>query len=124
MPDYGFFVAHLRFVTAKTEPESPEIAEMIAELGRIANAIEAGMKISVESDRLRLAARGLAGLAGFLQDRILPEVVAAKNAPGERQVRWVIDTSMRFMTKLTTRAELDESGEPLVLVLPMPPANA
>jgi len=124
MPNYDFFVAHLRFVAAKTEVESPEIAEMIAELGRIANAIEAGVEITVESDRLRFAARGLAGLAGFLQDRILPEVVAAKNASGERQVRWVIDTSMRFMSKLTAHAEINGAEEPLVLVLPTPPANA
>jgi len=124
MTDYGFFIAHLRFVAAKTEVDSPEVAAMIVELGNIADAIEAGNEISVANDRLRVAARGLAGLAGFLQERILPEVVAAKNTSAERQVRWVIDTSMRLMTKLTTRAEVGGALEPLVLTLPEPPVES
>ena len=95
---------------------------MVAELARIADTIEAGKDIEVPIDKLRLAARGLAGVAGFLQEQILPEVVAAGNAAGERQVRWVIDTSMRMMTRLTTRAELGGDDGPFVLTLPAPPS--
>lgn len=121
MADYAFFVAHLRFVAAKTEASTPEIAEMVAELDRIAEQVAATGALSIAPDRLRVAARGLAGLAGFLQDLILPEVVAAGNRAGERQVRWVIDTSMALMTKLTARAELGGPEEPFVLPLPPPP---
>ena len=121
MAAYGFYVAHLRFIAGKTDASDPEVASMVAELARIADAIEAGGEIDVPVDKLRVAARGLAGVAGFLQEQILPEVVAAGNAAGERQVRWVIDTSMRMMTRLTTRAELGGDDEPFVLTLPAPP---
>ncbi len=121
MPDYGFFIAHLRFVAAKTEVSTPEIAAMVAELGRIADEVEKTGETIVENDKLRVAARGLAGLAGFLQERILPEVLAAANSSGERQVRWVIDTSMGLMAMLTTHAETAMSDEPLALQLPPPP---
>jgi len=121
MADYGFFVAHLRFVAARTDATTPDIAAMVSELGRIADDVEATGALTVPRERLRIAARGLAGLAGFLQERILPEVVAAENSNGERQVRWVIDTSMRLMTTLTTRAELAVSDQTEVLNLPPPP---
>ena len=94
---------------------------MVAELSRIADAVEVGADITVPSDKLRVTARGLAGVSGFLQEQILPEVVAAGNAAGESQVRWVIDTSMRLMTKLTTRAEMGGSDARLTLSLPAPP---
>lgn len=95
---------------------------MVDELNQLADQIEKSGAFQVASDRLRVAGRGLAGLAGFLQDRILPEVVAAQNEPGERQVRWVIDTSMSLMATMMTRAETDVSGDPLMLELPPPPA--
>lgn len=121
MSDYGFFAAHLRFIVSKTEATTPDIGAMMEQLRHIAEAVETDREIAVAPDQLRIAARGLAGLAGFLQEQILPEVVAAQNVAGECQVRWVIDTSMRFMAALTTRAELDGTGEPLVLTLPPPP---
>ncbi len=121
MDNYRFFVAHLRFVASKTDASTPEILTMVQELKQFADQIEGTGKIQVASDRLRIAARGLAGLAGFLQDRILPEVVAAANAAGERQVRWVIDTSMSLMATLMTRAETEVSSDPVTLELPPPP---
>ena len=123
MGEYGFFVAHLRFIAAKTDISEPETAAMVAELGRIADALEASREITVPFDRLRIAARGLAGVAGFLQEQILPEAVAAGNKAGERQIRWVIDTSMRLMTKLAGRAELGGNDEPFVLSLPAAPSD-
>tara|TARA_A100001037_G_C14826905_1_gene490271 strand:- start:33 stop:407 length:375 start_codon:yes stop_codon:yes gene_type:complete len=121
MAAYGFYAAHLRFIAAKTDASEPEVAAMVTELSRIADAVEVGADITVPSDKLRVTARGLAGVSGFLQEQILPEVVAAGNAAGESQVRWVIDTSMRLMTKLTTRAEMGGSDAPLTLSLPAPP---
>ena len=122
MSDYGFFAAHLRFIVSKTEASTPDIGAMMGQLSLIADAVEAEREIVVAPDQLQPAARGFAGIAGFLQEQILPEVVAAQNAAGERQVRWVIDTSMRFMAALTSRAELDGADGPLVLTLPPPPA--
>lgn len=121
MSEYVFFVSHLRFIVSKTDTTTPEVSTMMSELARIADAIEAMGGFTVEPDRLRVAGRGLAGLAGFLQERILPEAVAAGNATGERQVRWVIDTSMALMATLMTAAETGNSGEPMTVTLPPPP---
>ena len=107
----------------KTDAEEPGIVAMLDELGRIADAVEAGREIEVSIDKLRIAARGLAGVASFLQEKILPEVVAAGNIISERQVRWVIDTSMRMMTRLITRAELGGSDKLFILPLPAPPSG-
>ena len=123
MAAYGFFAAHLRFIVTKTDAKEPGIVAMLDELGRIADAVEAGREIEVSIDKLRIAARGLAGVASFLQEKILPEVVAAGNIIGERQVRWVIDTSMRMMTRLITRAELGGSDKLFILPLPAPPSG-
>ena len=123
MGEYGFFVAYLRFVVAKTATSSPEIAAMFTELDRIADALEAGYEIKISFDKLNIVARGMAGVAGFLQEQILPEAVTAGNKAGERQIRWVIDTSMRLMTKLASRAELGGNDEPFVLSLPAAPSD-
>jgi len=118
---YGFLAAHLRFVAAKTAPETAEVAAMMAELKRIAAEVEADGGFTVPADRLRLAGRALAGVAGFLQQHILPEAVAAGHGPGEAQVRWVIDTCMEMMTTLTVHADAGGDAESLTLALPAPP---
>ena len=123
MAAYVFFAAHLRFIATKTDAKEPEIVAMLDELGRIADAVEAEREIEVSIDKLRITARGLAGVASFLQEKILPEVVAAGNVIGERQVRWVIDTSMRMMTKLTTQVELGSNDKLFILPLPAPPSG-
>ncbi len=124
MHDYGFFIAHLRFIVAKTEVTTPEVGAMMAELSRIADSIESTGGFSVAADDARIAGRGLAGLAGFLQERILPETVAAGNTAGEGQIRWVIDTAMALVGTLMTHAETQLSDEPIALNLPPPPAGA
>jgi len=121
MGEYGFFAAQLRFVAARTTSEAPELKAMMAELGAMADCVETTGQISVTADKLRLAGRALAGVAGFLQQHILPEAVAAGNARGEAQIRWVIDTSMEFMAKLTVHAEQSQDGGDLTLDLPPPP---
>ena len=121
MSNYDFYVSQLRFVANKTERSDPGVEQMMVELLRIADEIEKTGRFSVEYDNARLAGRGLAGVAGFLQQHILPEVIAAKNEIGERQVRWVIDTSMSMLATLTVHAETDEVHEPCEITLPSPP---
>ena len=105
MTDYNFYAGYLRFAANKTERETPEITEMMAELERIAEILESGNSFIVKDRKLRLTARALAGVAGFLQQHILPEVIAAENEIGEAQTRWVIDTSMEVMANLMAHAE-------------------
>ena len=105
MTDYNFYAGYLRFAANKTERETPEITEMMAELERIAEILESGNSFIVKDRKLRLTARALAGVAGFLQQHILPEVITAENEIGEAQTRWVIDTSMEVMANLMAHAE-------------------
>ena len=121
MPDYGFFAAHLRFIAAKTPASAPEIAAMMEALKEIADEVETSDRFTLPAGRLESAARGLAGLAGFLQQQILPEVVAAKNDRGEREVRWVIDTAMSMMGGMLIDAEQTPEGESKTYNLPPPP---
>lgn len=127
MSEYGFFIAHLRFVATRTERDDPDVSAMVDQLQRISDAVENTGGFSVPVDKLDTAGRALAGLAGFLQQKILPEVMAAGNTTGERQVRWVIDTSMNLMSSLLARAgsseatEAHDSSESMVFKLPPPP---
>ncbi len=104
--DPKIFVRYLRFVAAKTPRDTPEITNMMEILESIAAETETTGSFSLPSDALQPAARGLAGLAGFLQQQILPEAVAEGNAEAERQVRWVIDSAMALVSQLTMHAEL------------------
>lgn len=119
---YDFYIAHLRFVARKADRSDAVVAEMMDHLSVFADQIAKDGKMTVTIDDARTAARGLAGLAGFLQEQILPETVNAGNKAGEAQVRWVIDTSMRFMSMMMTFAEtMPEDHPPLILELPPPP---
>ena len=118
MSSYRFFTAHLRFVANKAEPLTTDAAIMIEALIRIADEIERVGHFTIEYDQVRYTGRALAGVAGFLQQHILPEVVAAKNNFGESQVRWVIDTSMSMLSTLTVHAETKENNEPCRVTLP------
>ncbi len=124
MSEYDFFVAHLRFVATRTARDNPDVTEMVDQLQRIADAVENTGGFAVPANKLKTAGRALAGLSGFLQQQILPEIIAAGNANGERQVRWVIDTSMNIMTTLLARAEApgtNDASESSVFKLPPPP---
>ncbi len=116
--EYNFFISHLRFVANKTQASTPDVDAMMAALLRIADEIENTGRFRVEYEHARYAGRALAGVAGFLQQHILPEVIAAKNDLGERQVRWVIDTSMSMLATLTMHAETVENDEPFETSLP------
>ena len=121
MSDYKFFANYMRFVAGKMPSETSEIVNMMDELGRVASEIEVAGEFSVSPDKLEHVARALAGLAGFLQQQILPEVVADNNIRGEAQVRWVIDTSMELMGNLTVRAESGDHDPSTLFQLPPPP---
>jgi len=116
--EYNFFISHLRFVAKKTQASTPDVDAMMAALLRIADEIENTGRFRVEYEHARYAGRALAGVAGFLQQHILPEVIAAKNDLGERQVRWVIDTSMSMLATLTMHAETVENDESFETSLP------
>lgn len=121
MSDYTFFTAQLRFAASKTERTNADVDHMMNVLSSIADQIDADEKFHVEAADLRIGARALAGVAGFLQQHILPEVVAAQNSLGETQVRWTIDTSMSLMATMMTHAEMTNDEEGLELTLPAPP---
>ena len=121
MSDYNFYACYLRFAVNKTERDTPEIEAMMAELATIAELLEKESGFTVAADKLRLTARALAGVAGFLQQHILPEAIEVKNAQGETQIRWVIDTSMSVMANLMAHAEVTNDGESYPVELPDAP---
>lgn len=121
MRQYGFFTAQLRFAASKTERATADIDVMMDVLSDIADQIDADGSFTVDAKNMRIGARALAGVAGFLQQHILPEVIAAKNNLGERQVRWTIETSMALMATMMTHAEMTHDQEALKLTLPDAP---
>ena len=121
MSNYNFYAGYLRFVAQKTTADTPEIRDMMAELGYIANILEQEVTFTVEQNKLHITARALAGVAGFLQQNILPEIINAKNVSGEREVRWVIDASMTVMSNLMVHAELADNSDGFLVELPKSP---
>jgi hypothetical protein len=123
MTDYNFYAGYLRFVSENTTPDTPEIQDMMDELNYIARILDNNIKFTVEQNKLRITARALAGVAGFLQQHILPEIIESENILGELQVRWVIDTSMSIMSNLMVHAELTNNYDEFVAILPKPPVG-
>jgi hypothetical protein len=121
MSIYNFYAGYLRFVAENTTPDSPEIQDMMAELNYIAKILENNTMFTVEKNKLLMTSRALAGVAGFLQQQILPEIIEAGNTSGEIQIRWVINTSMNIMSNLMVHAELKNNCDGFVAVLPEPP---
>ena len=122
MSNYNFYAGSLRFVAQNTTADTPEIRDMMAELGLIANILEQEVTFTVEQNKLQITARALAGVAGFLQQHILPEIIDAKNISGEREVRWVIDASMTVMSNLMVHAELADNSDGFFVELPKSPS--
>jgi hypothetical protein len=123
MTDYNFYADYLIFFVNKTADETFEIKEMMGEIAMISKVLKNNNSFLVLAKNLRVTARAFAGVAGFLQQHILPEVLEAKNNVGEVQVRWVIDTSMSIVTTLISHAELTKDKESFVVMLPVPPAS-
>ena len=121
MSIYNFYAGYLRFVAENTTLNSPEIQDMMAELNYIAKILENNTMFTVEKNKLLMTSRALAGVAGLLQQQILPEIIEAGNTSGEIQIRWVINTSMNIMSNLMVHAELKNNCDGFVAVLPEPP---
>jgi len=120
MSDYRFFAACLRFVARRTEATTPDLAALMADLEAMAVGVEAEGELIVPQARLKGAARALAGVAGMLQQQILPEAVAAGDAGAERRVRWMIDAAMTGMAALTAHAESTDAGDYRKALPPLP----
>lgn len=121
LDDFSFFISHLRFVANRTERSTDDVGVMMDALLRIATQLEDNKAPRVTYVDAHLSGRALAGVAGFLQQHILPEVIAAKNQTAEAQVRWVIDTSMSLMSTLMVHVETHTKDEDCELILPDPP---
>lgn len=122
MSDYAFYAAQLRFFARTTERISPEVSDMMDELTAIADQVYQAGAFTISPNRLRIAARALAGVAGLLQTHVLPEVIAAGNARGEAQVRWTIDRSMEAMTALLSHADGSNTPKEQTITFPAPPS--
>jgi len=121
---YDFFSAQLRFIANKTDREPGDVADKLDALEKVIQEIDSGANaFYVPASDLRVTARALAGVAGFLQQHILPEAVAAGHLAGEAQIRWTIETCMTSMANLMSRAELDKDDLGLDVVLPPVPSN-
>lgn len=103
MSDYRFFSACLRFVARRTDATAPGIGALMADLDDLADGIDAEGAWRVPAARRKSAARALAGVAGLLQQQILPSAVG--DAAAERRVRWMIDTAMAAVAEITVHAE-------------------
>ena len=121
MSIYNFYAGYLRFVAENTTPDTSDIQDMMAELNYISKILENNSTFTVEQNKLLITSRALAGVAGFLQQHILPEIIEAENTSGELQIRWVIDASMNIMSNLMVHAELANNCDEFVAVLPEPP---
>lgn len=123
MMNYDFFTAQLRFIAQKTERKSDDVVEMMNALNVVIAQLESGDGASfhVEFKALRPTARALAGVAGFMQQHILPETVAAGHTTGEEQIRWTIDSCMSIMANLMSHAELCKDEKGLDVILPAYP---
>ena len=118
MADYDFYAGILRFVANTSERTDPRIAAMMECLDQAAAAIEAAQSYAIPFDQRENYARALAGVAAFLQQRILPETIAEQNKQAEQQVRWAIDTSMETMTHVLSN---QAAGNQDVLTVTFPP---
>lgn len=122
---YGFYAGILRFVAQKTITDQPDVKIMMGHLHGIAEAIEDQGKLLVERKNCESAARAFAGVAKFLQERILPEALAAGNEIAVEQLKWAIETSLALGAELVKRITLAEysSYENFVFALPEPPKH-
>ena len=124
MINYDFFTAQLRFIAKKTGREPGGVDDTMQALERVINALQIHKdSFDVGANDLRVTARALAGVAGFLQQHILPEAVAAGHSVGEEQIRWTIETCMSMMAKLMSHAELNKDQKDIKLKLPVYPTE-
>ncbi|MFH1804754.1 MAG: hypothetical protein ABID63_07700 [Pseudomonadota bacterium] len=123
---YAFYAGILRFVAQKTTTDDPEIRVMMAHLTGIASAIEQSGRFGIARDACENVARAFAGVAKFLQERILPEALADGNQGAVKQLTWAIETSLLMAAELVKRINHDDFAgqDSFVLDLPRPPQTA
>lgn len=120
MAEYAFYARMLRFVAAKSDRADARVAAMMALIEDAAVEVETRGAVTVAAGQRELMARALAGVAGFLQQRILPEAVAHGNTAGERDIRWAVDAAMDGVN-LLLRETSAGTAAPVELRLPPPP---
>jgi len=121
MADYDFYASILRFVASTATRADARIAALMDCLDFAADTVDAEGCVKVPFDRRELFARALAGVAAFLQERILPETIGEGNKQAEIQVRWSIDTSLDAVNQIL-RAQADGNLDPVVVVFTPPPS--
>jgi len=124
MTNYDFFTAQLRFIAKKTEREPGAVDDTMRALEHVISDLEIhANSFDVKANDLGVTARALAGVAGFLQQHILPEAVEAGHSVGEEQIRWTIETCMSTMAKLMSHAELNKDQKDIKIKLPAYPSK-
>ncbi|WP_135080468.1 hypothetical protein [Terasakiella sp. SH-1] len=93
--DYKFYANFLRFVAAKTDKADVNVNAMMAELNQAADQIEKGSRFTLLASRAQAASRAFAGVAQFLQHRILPEAQAHGDKTALAQLEWAIAASLQ-----------------------------
>jgi hypothetical protein len=120
MAHYQFFANFLNFVADRTDSQDVMVATQMADLRRIGEVVCDIDGFDVAASDQQRVSRALAGVAGFLQQHILPEAVAHGNSVAEKQIRWVIDTSMVASTALMAHTETS-GGNDFHFEMPPPP---
>ncbi len=93
--DYKFYAGFLRFVASKTDKSDVKVNAMMAELTHAADQLDSGSRITLIASRAQAASRSFAGVAQFLQHRILPEAQAHGNEFAIKQIEWAIAASLQ-----------------------------
>lgn len=93
--NYKFYAGFLRFVAAKTDKSDVTVNAMMAELSQAADQFDQGSKFTLLASRAQAASRSFAGVAQFLQHRILPEAQAHGDQKALKQLEWAIAASLQ-----------------------------
>jgi len=94
--NYKFYAGFLRFVATKTEKNDVTVTAMMAELSQAADQLETGSNFTLLASRGQAASRAFAGVAQFLQHRILPEAKAHGNENALSQIEWAVAASLQI----------------------------
>jgi len=94
--NYKFYAGFLRFVAAKTDKTDVSVNAMMAELNQAADQLDVGSHFTLMASRAQAASRSFAGVAQFLQHRILPEAQAHGDKNALAQLEWAIAASLQI----------------------------
>ncbi|SCA58240.1 conserved hypothetical protein [Candidatus Terasakiella magnetica] len=93
--DYKFYAGFLRFVAAKTDKSDVNVNAMMAELNQAADQLDNGSRFTLLASRAQATSRAFAGVAQFLQHRILPEAQAHGDEKAIKQLEWAVAASLQ-----------------------------